>query len=233
MKKLIALLLAVLMCLSLCACGEDSESGETQAPNTSDHSSTTAPTAGQTDGAVETTAPVTQPTTQPGLALSDDLADFTVSIEGVVYQLPCGVDQLLNNGWSEGREYTYEVKAGDTVTMELYLNDTNKSIGVEVFNPGTETRTYNECIIRQIKESTFGGDCEVLIAGGFDVHAADTYQTVTGALGGEENEHYNNSTSYGLYYQYENGHYLFQNLDESAHTWAIIIEWGALRAFES
>lgn len=233
MKKLIALLLAAMMCLSLCACGGNPASGETQAPAENIQGSTNAPTAVQTEGTPETTAPTTQPATEPGIELSDDLADFTVSIDGIVYQLPCCVDLLLNDGWYEdmGREYTYEVAANDSVKMELW-NDSGKSISIAVWNPGPDTKTYNECMIWKISESIWASNSEdatVLVAGGFEISADLSEQEVITAFGGEENEHYKNSTSYGLSYDYETGNYLFKGRSES---WNITVSYSAIRELE-
>ena len=169
----------------------------------------------------------------PGLELSDDLADFTVSIEGVVYQLPCGVDQLLNNGWHEdtGREYTYEVAANKSVALELW-NESGKSISIAVWNPGPDTKTYNECMIWKISESIWASDSEdatVLVAGGFEISADSSEQEVIAAFGGEENEHYSNTTSYGLDYDYEAVDYLFKGLSES---WNITVSYSAISELE-
>ena len=231
MKKLIALLLAALMCLSLCACGEDDTPDESQsAPNPSTDN-VGSPTQSTPQGTEST--PVTTTPPVPGLELSDDLADFTVSIEGVVYQLPCGVDQLLNNGWHEdtGREYTYEVAANKSVALELW-NESGKSISIAVWNPGPDTKTYNECMIWKISESIWASDSEaatVLVAGGFEISADSSEREVIAAFGGEENEHYSNTTSYGLHYDYEAVDYLFKGLSES---WNITVSYSAIRELE-
>ena len=231
MKKLIALLLAALMCLSLCACGEDDTPDESQsAPNPSTDN-VGSPMQSTPQGTEST--PVTTTPPVPGLELSDDLADFTVSIEGVVYQLPCGVDQLLNNGWHEdtGREYTYEVAANKSVALELW-NESGKSISIAVWNPGPDTKTYNECMIWKISESICASDSEdatVLVAGGFEISADSSEQEVIAAFGGEENEHYSNTTSYGLDYDYEAVDYLFKGLSES---WNITVSYSAIRELE-
>lgn len=233
MKKLIALLLAALMCLSLCACGEDEKPAETP----SMQNNNTGISSGNENESGEATAPATESTpattapSEPGLELSDDLADFTVSIEGVVYQLPCGVDQLLNNGWSEGREYTYEVAANKSGALELW-NEAGKSIRIAVWNPGPDPKTYNECMIWKIGESIWASDSEdatVLVAGGFEISADFSEQEVIAAFGGEENEHYNNTTSYGLNYDYETGNYLFKGQSES---WNITVSYDAIRELE-
>ena len=223
MKKLIVLL-AILMCVSLCACGEgsaDSDKNQASSSNSSEQNHSTQE------------QPATTVPTKPSIELSNDLADFTVSIEGVVYQLPCGVDQLLNNGWHEdtGREYTYEVAANKSVALELW-NESGKSISIAVWNPGPDTKTYNECMIWKISESIWASDSEdatVLVAGGFEISADSSEQEVIAAFGSEENEHYSNTTSYGLHYDYEAVDYLFKGLSES---WNITVSYSAIRELE-
>ncbi len=232
MKKVVCLFFAIAMCMCLFACGEDDKPEETQSvqnPSSSNSAGNEVdPEQTTTQGTENTTDPVT-----PGIELSDDLADFTVSIEGVVYQLPCGVDLLLNNGWREdmGREYTYEVAANKSVPMELW-NESGKSISITVWNPGPDTKTYNECMIWKIGESIWASDSEdatVLVAGGFEISADFSEQEVIAAFGGEENEHYGNTTSYGLSYDYETGNYLFKGLSES---WNITVSYSAIRELE-
>lgn len=245
MKKWIAMLLAVVMCFALAACGGSSSTPESIAPAPESSQPTgepEAPVQSDAGSSEDTEAPAESETPaqpepepeEPGIELSSDLADFTVSIEGVVYQLPCGVDQILNDGWSEGREYTYEVKADGTCKLELW-NENNKSISVTVFNPSSKAKLYSDCMILEITPSIWASaseDAVVLIAGGFDLNANLTNEAVIGAFGGEENEHYNNSSSYGLYYEFDIGHYLFTNLGESSAQWAIKIDKSAIRELD-
>ena len=99
MKKVVALLLAVAMCACLCAHGEGEQPNESQsipstgtpAGNESEPGETTTPA---TESASFTSA-VTESVSDQG----DDLADLVVSIDGSVYQLPCTVQLLLDDGW--------------------------------------------------------------------------------------------------------------------------------------
>lgn len=224
MKKLIALLMAVLTCVALCACVEDTDSSEPAVSAAESVGSVS----GTTDSKAEES---TESSAEPGISLSDDLADFTVSIEGVVYQLPCGVEQLLNNGWTHEKASTFEIAAEKTGMLELW-NGSDKSVSITVYNPGPDTKTYNECMILEITESIWASDsqdAEVLIAGGFDVNNNMTTEAVTAAFGADENEHYHNSDSYGLYYEYDLGHYLFADLDEAAAKWSIKLNKSVIR----
>ena len=158
MKKLIALLLAAVMCLFLCACGEDT-SDKTQSSETVNHSnSTIAPNIEPTDGTGETTAPTTQPVTKPGIALSDSWADFTVSIDGTVYQFPCAVQTFLDDGWQPSLEWVledgYMVEPGQTSNVDVYRKSDSETIFLLVYNPGKKACKFNECTVFGVQLSS-------------------------------------------------------------------------------
>ena len=182
MKKWIALLLAAVMCLSLCACGGNSASGETQAPAENNQGSTNTPTAGQTEGTPETTAP----TTQPGIPLSDDLSDFTVSIDGVVYQLLCSPLVFFNNGWLPEMDWVLEddyLYPGDsTGIMVLYKEGENKEIGLRVCNTSKNDKPLSKCIVIGIYNE-MDTDVEFTLGGGFALTNNTTDETVFSVMG--------------------------------------------------
>lgn len=103
-----------------------------------------------TDPVAPETVPTTIPTeaTVPAevveeLQMSDDLFDFTFTLEGVIYQLPFAFSQLTENGWTIAsdnynsstnipgmdKEYLSMVKDGKRIYVDVY-NDTGNFITI-------------------------------------------------------------------------------------------------------
>lgn len=168
MKKLIALLLAVLMCLSLCACGEDDTPDNTQPNGTvNNQGGNNNPTNGQTNAP---TAESTQPTTIPGLTLSDDPSDFTFSIDGIVYQFPCSPLVFFANGWLPVMDWIleddYEYPADSKGVIDLYKEGENKKFSLRVCNLSKNAKPLSDVIVIGISGYT-NTDVEIALGGGF------------------------------------------------------------------
>lgn len=209
MKKLIALLLAAVMCLSLVACGGDQKPEDTQSMQ---NSNTVAPN-GNAGESGETTAPVTESTaaTTPGIELSDDLADFTVSIEGVVYQLPCSPQVFFDSGWLPESAWVLEddyVYPGDsTGSLDLYKEGENKEIGLRICNLSKNDKPLRECIVIEIYNEV-DTDVEFTLGGGFALTDAVTEQSVFSVMGSD----YTHNEFNGDWYEFSfpgKGSYIF------------------------
>lgn len=196
MKRPAALLLAALMCLSLFGCGSESSSGNTAAPGTpgaADHSSTETPAPAEQES--------TEPEPTPGIALSDDLADFTVSIDGTVYQFPCSVQSLLDDGWqsvSGDSFYTMEVSPGRSVQTYIYREkgkDHRADLSIIVNTPGDSACPATECVITYISQA-YDDETEVILAGGFKLTQDLTLADITDRFGEGQWD------SRNIYYQY-------------------------------
>lgn len=201
MKNLITLLLAALMCLSLCACGKDDTPGESQSaqnPTTGNEGTPTQSTPSETESASATTAPITS-----GIELSDDLADFTVSIEGVVYQLPCSPQIFLDNGWLPESDWVLEddyLYPGDsTGSIDLYKEGENKEIGLRICNLSKTEKPLSEVIVIGIYNEV-DTDVEFTLSGGFALTNSITEATVFSVMGSDytHNEFNGDRYSYSL-----------------------------------
>lgn len=84
-KKLLVILLAAVL---LTACGGE-KNDDIATPGNPDNVSD--------NSAKETEAPAP---TRPDIQMSDNLEDFTVSLNGLVYQFPCDVQIFLDDGWA-------------------------------------------------------------------------------------------------------------------------------------
>lgn len=212
MKKLIPLLLAVLMCVSLCACGGDAEPGESQS-------------AQNPGGSVDSTPGNSEPEqtgSAPSLTLSDDPADFTVSIDGIVYQLGDSMDTLLNDGWIPKSGYVleddYSIPAGEKRGVVIYQkNDKNNAITVWSYYPGTEASVYCDGIILGFAREA-DSTAEVVLAGGLKLDHNLTLQEVIRVFG----EDYKYSQFNGDRYVYlieAKGKYIFTFTDDHLTDW--------------
>lgn len=221
MKKLIALLLAVLMCLSLCACGKDSASVETQAPPNQPQNTNPAP---EQNNTAPTEGGNTETPSKPGIALSDDLADFTVSIDGTVYQFPCSVQSMLDDGWKSGlgdQLYTREVEPDEDIQFALFRGEIEDSrpIFIHAYNPGKSARPINECMIVQITEES--DKTEVILAGGFKLSDNLTLEDIIDQYGEGSSEESHGENWYKYYF--DSGYYVFVIKDGHFSWWDIIL----------
>ena len=226
MKKLIALLLAVVLCVSICACGNETASGETVAPQAGGEDTVPA----TDDAGVDETRPAeneeTTAPTQPGLELSDDLGDFTVSIDGDIYQFPCSVQTMLDDGWQSGFEdqiYSREVEAGDKTQFAMFRGegDDRRFVFIDVYNLGTSSCTINECMILQIVKQ--GEEAEVILAGDFKLSNSLTADDIIAQYG----EDYSLDQG-AYYYRFDKGYYIFEIIDGNLIQWQIILHKSAV-----
>lgn len=109
------------------------------------------PASTQATSTEQNTVPATSqtPPTQGSLTLSDKLSDYTFSLNGVVYQLPCDYSTLFANGWSispySDKKETDKVPGEASVYFTLVSND--QRMTVEAYNPGKAADMLKNCKI--------------------------------------------------------------------------------------
>ena len=104
LRNALVLLLAALL---LTACGGKDTGGESQpaASGLGKADQTAADEVGNvTEDKKEDTKEEEKTPAREKIAMSDKLEDFTVSLNGVVYQFPCEVQVFLDDGWSPKAE---------------------------------------------------------------------------------------------------------------------------------
>ncbi|MBE6952810.1 MAG: hypothetical protein E7452_04560 [Ruminococcaceae bacterium] len=228
MKHFIALLLVLMMSISLCACGEREGSSatveSTKSPiNTtvttnepvtasspvSTSGVTTAPNA--TSAEESTAEESTTVSTRPDIQLSDKIDDFTASIDGLVYQLGCGIDVLLNDEWIPKSGYVleedYSVPAGETRGVIVYRANPDNMVTALSYYPGAEASTYQEGILYGF-HSEAGSTAEVVLSGGVKLDENTTLRDIVLVFG----EDYTYSQFDGNRYVYKlesKGQYIF------------------------
>ena len=109
MKKFISLMLSLVLVISLAGCGKDiaetaeesTEPAETTTEETKAKATKESTKETTAETTAETTVETTEATDKPVNAgtLSDDLYDFTIALNDVVYTLPCLYTEIETNGW--------------------------------------------------------------------------------------------------------------------------------------
>lgn len=215
MKKLIALLLTLLMCLSLFACGKDEGTPDT----TGTSNSTTESTSNEQSSSPEGNKPEATP--RPDIQMSDKVDNFTVIIDGLVYQLGCSVEVFLNDGWIPESGYVleedYTVPSGETRGVVFYKGDKDKTISVKSYYPAEEASAYREGIVLGI-HSESGSTADVELAGGLILNESLTLQDVINVFGNDYTYSKFNGDRY--VYRFESkGLYIFTFEDDHLTYW--------------
>lgn len=92
---------------------------------------------------------VTEPSqsmTEP-LQMSNELMDFTVQLEGVVYQLPCRYEELKEQGWVISYGATEESILRGNSSHPFQMSRNGKTIGVTVYNLSGNAATIKNSLV--------------------------------------------------------------------------------------
>lgn len=122
MKKILALLLALTLLFSLCAC---------ELPDAQD----TTPTESTADS---TPSESTEPSTEGGGSdslLPDNWAEFTFRLDGVVYQLPDDYSKFTDNGWTLDSFYSDDYLVPACTSLPVHLFKGEKKVMLRLVNP--------------------------------------------------------------------------------------------------
>ncbi len=107
-----------------------------------------AETIAETTEAIVTTEAVTTQPEKEELTLSDNLFDFTVKLDGVVYKFPCDYDTLVSNGWTISTNgYSPTTKAAGLSDCYYYMANSGKKIEVNAFNFSGNAEEIQNCEI--------------------------------------------------------------------------------------
>lgn len=127
--------------------------------------------------------------------MSDDIYDFTFTLEGVVYQLPCSFQSFEQNGWTIGSNYsgiTSDTKIAANNYESYTVAKNGKSITLYSYNKSGNAKAIKDCMVGGI--SCYADDnVSLTIAKG--ITPASTSAQVKSAFG---TPHYNN-----MYDEYE------------------------------
>lgn len=96
--------------------------------------------------------------------LSESLYDFTIDLEGVLYELPCPVSIFLDNGFTiNEKDSEMEIASGDSGWVEFkYNNITYRTL---VKNYADYATIAQNCFVTTIKTSEFDPKFDLIIPG--------------------------------------------------------------------
>ena len=132
--------------------------------------------------------------TEAPAVMSDDLFDFTVEIEGVVFSLPCKYDEFASEGWtisSTGYSDVMELAGGGYETISMSKN--GKRIKIMSFNPSGNAMAIKDSLIGGISFYLDDG-VDVKLAKGITINS--TVEQIMEAYGSPNttNEYENRTT---------------------------------------
>ncbi|MBQ3108103.1 MAG: hypothetical protein IJC67_00685 [Clostridia bacterium] len=228
MKKLVVLLLALSMVLSLCACGavelpvSEPEPAATPAyemPKIVIERSETSEEQEET----MYPAPV-----QEELVLTDDLFGFIFEIEGKMYQFPCLLSEFLEEGWEPAYNIDDNTVNGLSHTLVTFRNG-EKTLGLLLYNGSGNKRPAMECTVGGITADNEEECAEVYMAGGLEANkitpdmALETFgePTYNGHDGGKKYPRYytyrlEEESSFDIYYRF----YFDEETGDADYIWA-------------
>ena len=101
---------------------------------------------------VQPSSVVSAPEQPQALTMSDNLFDFTFTLEGVVYQLPTAYQTFTQNGWTISGDsgVTTETQIAGNKNKDFYLAKDGKKIDVVAYNPTGNTKALKDCLIGAI-----------------------------------------------------------------------------------
>ena len=217
-KKTLALLLAISCALSATACGaqnaeepaeaseveSEEESGE-DAPKEDEAEEPEVEEKPEAEEAPEAEEEPEKEEKKPAAtgALSDDLYDFQISIDGTVYQFPMFYSDFEALGWEYGGDNTNTLSPNQYTSVEVWKKD-----GFRVYtrfaNLSMNAVPYSESMVAGITLDQYNlKDCdwEIILPGGIQYGVADA-DDIKAAYGEPTSDH-DSDLSYSMTYQYD------------------------------
>ncbi len=152
-KRIFILFLSLISILSLASCsGNGDESGETTDIDDSSEVVLSEEAIGNKNA-----------------VLSDELLQFTVKIDNVVYKLPAMQSAFTTKGWNISEAGTTMINP--SFTTSAILTNGKTTFDIQVINPTKENLSFEECPIGRLSYD-FSGEAEILLADNFLLNEA-------------------------------------------------------------
>lgn len=140
------------------------------------------------------------------IELSDELLDFTIELEGVVYKLPCAYSKFTDNGWTISSSGYSEDRMLAGLSIETYYMSKNgRRIIVCSYNPSGNAAKLSDCRIGGVEVSVDGG-AELRLAK--EITPASSADEIRAAYGAP-NDSYTSSSYEKLTYAVNGSEYNF------------------------
>lgn len=229
-KKTLALLLMMSCTLSMTACGnsataesdtaQETEAEETEPePLTREEETEEEAPAQEVEKEEQTDEEPPQTTAaQTPTELSDDLYDFQLSIDGVVYQFPMWYADFEALGWEYDGDNTQTLSSNQYSGVEIWKKD-----GIRVYtklaNLSMNTVPYSESMVAGITlEEYYLQDCdwEILLPGGIQYGVSGREDIV--AAYGDPTSVYDGDINYKMTYEYDYYQEIMLYVDQESDT---------------
>ncbi len=180
---------------------------------TTTEATTTEATTEAGDATTEASDATTATTTSS--AVSDTWSDYQICVDGVVYTIPCSINDFVANGWVvDADDASFIVNVG-TYTY-TYLEKNGVQISVDVVNPDPENfKMVSECDVFSVGFDDWEelDPAAYYIAKG--IHIGSTYEEVIAAYGTPSDEYVDEDSDYGyksLTYEVDGASSYYQSL---------------------
>lgn len=139
------------------------------------------------------------------VVMSDELFDFTFTLEGVVYKLPCRYEDLTGNGWTISSDGTSSDKKIAGQEYELFtMSKDGRKITVYSYNFSGNVKMVKECPIGGI-ECCASNNVDLTIAKGITVNS--TSEEIKNAFGTPGDTYIGDEYEKITYYVQKNSYY--------------------------
>lgn len=145
--------------------------------------------------------------TRPDIAMSDNLEDFTVSLNGLVYQFPCDVQIFLDDGWAPeagavSRGVLTKIRNPDEemfVTF-YYKEDPDNHVDLFFWTGNGESKSLEDSQVSGV--GFISSKTEFLLPGGFRfVEGVTTKDDVIAKYGGNGTNYKFSKNSYYQFFE--------------------------------
>ena len=136
----------------------------------------------------ETTDTESSTTADGTVQMSDDISDTTVTLDGVIYQLPFAYSQLKEDGWK--CDSSEQENVGGNNYEFLSMTKGEKRMSISVFNPSGNAKMIRDCLVGEISVYSYDDAPEFSIAK--DIKVGVSKKEVREAFG-EPSQYYEGS----------------------------------------
>ena len=143
------------------------------------------------------------PAWNTAVKLSDDLYDFQISIDGIVYQFPMWYSDFEALGWEYDGDNTETLSSGQYASTQRWRKD-GYPVDTVLANMSMNTTTFSDSMVAGItlnRHEFTDGDWEILLPGGIQWGISDA-DDIKAAYGDPASD-YDGSNYYEMKYRYD------------------------------
>ena len=152
--------------------------------------------------------------------LGDDLMAYVVEFDGALYQLPCPVSALLENGWSLDEDSTEESISAHNTGWVYFVKD-GSTFHVLAKNTADYATIPENCWVEELSASDNDKEGLLQLAGGIGLGTTEEELLAALDAAGIEYETYDGSSyvSYTIGEDYWNGYtfYVYKDAESTVH----------------